>query len=327
MLAAKLRRTADKLRNLRDNLYTCPQTSLTLWMVQRAKDSPKLLPPKLNVANSLLTINLQSRSYYVTSSGKPLDIEEQTFFPSTKKAETLLKDTNLIPDYGSYALLYVIADFAIQGRITKATKYYWAGSTTFAEAAVKQMQLPMPCLDWFIRLTPLHELAADTIDELLAELQAAVDKQQQVVTVQTATEPQQPKQSPVVEPSDPPVSSDEKQPQTKPEPSDLAGSGTYIKLLSAYTNGASDTKLKAMAEVIDGNGTIEEKTEKLNNLLSLSTLSGETIGKLLGCTKQAVFKTRYWVENRKDDLAKRSESRRNRLSQNGKQYEPGVDDE
>lgn len=308
MQTGKLRRTVCKLQQLRDDFYAFPKADITLWVIQRTDDSLGKLPPGLEAANRLFTVLTLTCEYYITTTSEldeKLSDLNQTFCSLIKRSDYLLKEANLTPKYDHDATLYAVAKMAINGDISTSTPHCWQGGSLFAKSMVDGMRLPIACSDWFVTVDELPEAIGDTLDELLNRLE----------------------QSTVVEPSDPPVSSEEKQLPSKPEPSEPAGSGTYIKLLSAYTNGASDTKLEAMAMVIDGKGTIDEKTERLNSLLSLSTLSGETIGNLLGCTKQAIFKTRYWVDNRKDDIAKRSEDRRNRLSRNGKQYEQGADDE
>jgi len=303
MQTGKIRRTVSKLRQLQNDFYAFPAADLTLWFVQRTEDTLGKLPPGLRTANRLYTVKTLTCEYYVTTGNEPdqtLSELNQTFCSLMDRTDSLLKQINLTPGYDRGDILDAVVVLAEQGRIDRAFRYYWQGGTKFAKCTADRMKIPLACLDWFVKVDRLAEAVADAIDELLTSLEPAGDEQQPMpVTIE--------------------------QPTAKP--SEPEGSETYRKLLSAYTNGASDAKLKAMAIVIDGNGTVDEKTEKLNSLLSLSTLSGETIGKLLGCSKQAIFKTRYWKDNRTDEIPKRIESRRTRLSRNGKQYEPGVDDE
>lgn len=102
---------------------------------------------------------------------------------------------------------------------------------------------------------------------------------------------------------------------------------TYQRLLSALTNGASNEKLQQMVNVIDGSGTVDQKTTELDKLLPLVSLSADKIAKLLGCKKQAVLKTSYWKESRAGKKDEESETRRQRMTERGRHYETGIDDD
>jgi hypothetical protein len=100
-----------------------------------------------------------------------------------------------------------------------------------------------------------------------------------------------------------------------------SGAGLFGKLLSAFTKNASTSKFEQMADVIKGTGTISEKTTKLNELMPLGTISSCRIASLLGCSKQAVLKTDYWVKNRKDENEKKVAARGARLKNRGETYQ------
>ena len=104
---------------------------------------------------------------------------------------------------------------------------------------------------------------------------------------------------------------------------DNSGSHVMGMLLNAYTKGASSAKLAQMVNIIQGNDTVDEKTTKLNQVLSLGAISGEGIAELLGCTKQAIYRTAYWTENRKGERDEKAESRRAQLIKRGQTYERG----
>lgn len=220
MQTGKLRRTVCKLQQLRDDFYAFRNAGLTLWMVQRAEDNlrkrKKKLPPGLNSVYRLFTVEMVACEFYIT-----VDVSQYTFLPSglldlnacqlldqkmseltqtfcllIKRCDYLLKEANLTPKYDHDATLYAVAKMAINGDISTSTPHCWQGGSLFAKSMVDGMRLPIACSDWFVTVDELPEAIGDTLDELLNRLE----------------------QSAVVEPSDPPVSSEENQLPSKPEP-------------------------------------------------------------------------------------------------------------
>ena len=103
---------------------------------------------------------------------------------------------------------------------------------------------------------------------------------------------------------------------------------TMSMLLAAYTRNLSNDRLQSMAAILnDATKNADEKIWALNEQLSLDGLSGSMIGKLVGCTKQMVFKSRYWINNRKGKNAETVENRRERLRKNGRTFTINPSDE
>jgi hypothetical protein len=105
--------------------------------------------------------------------------------------------------------------------------------------------------------------------------------------------------------------------RTTPEHSTLA-------LLRVYTNGTSDERFKKAAELLaDDTLTTEEKLTKIDALIPLPpTASAETLGQLLGVSKQMVLKTRWWVETRKGEKDNEIGRRRAGHQKRANDYEP-----
>jgi hypothetical protein len=76
-----------------------------------------------------------------------------------------------------------------------------------------------------------------------------------------------------------------------------------IALLSVFSNGCSDERIRAAApHVIDDRLTVNEKLEHIDALIPLpATASAEQLGRLFGVTKQAVLGTEWWDQNRKGE--------------------------
>lgn len=204
MQTGKLRRTVCKLQQLRDDFYAFPKTDIKLWMIQRTDGSQGKLPPGLDSVYRLFTVLTLTCEYYVTipfvftasgfldeNQGKPYE----AFCPLIARSDYLLKEANLTPKYDHDATLYAVAKMAINGDISTSTPHCWQGGSLFAKSMVDGMRLPIACSDWFVTVDELPEAIGDTLDELLNRLE----------------------QSTVVEPSDSPVSSEEKQLPSKPE--------------------------------------------------------------------------------------------------------------
>jgi hypothetical protein len=91
-----------------------------------------------------------------------------------------------------------------------------------------------------------------------------------------------------------------------------------LALLSVFTNGMSDERIKRAAELLGQSGlTANEKLWKIDAILPFpATASAEQLGFLVGVTKQAVFKTDWWTMKRKgekeNEIGRRKAGHQNR---------------
>jgi hypothetical protein len=197
MQTGKIRRSVAKLRQLRDDWYSYHGPALTLWLVNRTEETRNELPPGLRKTGLLpaivaLTPNGSNEYYILPNQQLPAD-----FVGMLKRTDRLLADAGLVPDYAYDKTLHAVAKLAIQGRITKATQYCWQGGSAFAKPFVDTNQVPLACLDWFVKVDRLAEAVGDSIDELLISLETVSDEQQPTpVTIeQPAAKPSEPKRS------------------------------------------------------------------------------------------------------------------------------------
>lgn len=196
MQTGKLRRTVCKLQQLRQDFYAFPATDLTLWYVARTRDSQGKLPPGLKAANRLFTVQTINCEYYITA-GSPTDPELAGLFSTMiNRCDGLLKQAGLTTIYDKDTTFFAVVNLALTEKIDTVFPYYWQGGTRFAKSWVDISQVTLACLDWFVKIDQLPEAIGDTLDELLNPVE----------------HPE------TVEPSDLPVSSEEKQPPSKPEP-------------------------------------------------------------------------------------------------------------
>ncbi|MBM4097974.1 MAG: hypothetical protein FJ261_14550 [Planctomycetes bacterium] len=84
-----------------------------------------------------------------------------------------------------------------------------------------------------------------------------------------------------------------------------------LKLLSVYSNGMSDERMKQAAQVLsDEKLTANEKLTKIDGLMPFPpTASAEQLGEILGVSKQAVMKTVWWRKNRRGETQKEIDDR------------------
>lgn len=82
-----------------------------------------------------------------------------------------------------------------------------------------------------------------------------------------------------------------------------AGSSAFLQLMRVFTNGLADDRIEKAARLLaDGNLTANEKLTKIDALIPFpATTSAEQLGNMLGVTKQAVWKTDWWIQNRKGE--------------------------
>lgn len=77
---------------------------------------------------------------------------------------------------------------------------------------------------------------------------------------------------------------------------------SLVRVLRLFTNGVVDRRVERAARVLDSDLTTGEKLAKFDALLPIPpTASGEQLGALLGVTKQAVYRTEWWLEHRKGE--------------------------
>lgn len=95
---------------------------------------------------------------------------------------------------------------------------------------------------------------------------------------------------------------------------------THSLLLSVYTEGVSDDRVKRAIEIAQGSGTANDRIEKIDNVLPIPpTTSARKLGALLGVSGQAVANTDWWKSNRRgrdaEVAARRSEAHAKRSTE------------
>jgi hypothetical protein len=104
-----------------------------------------------------------------------------------------------------------------------------------------------------------------------------------------------------------------------------------IALLSVFTNGVSDDRIKRASQVLaDDTLTANEKLTKIDALMPFPpTASAEKLGELLGKSKQAVLKTDWWIQKRKgekdDEIGRRRAGHQQRTE--GHEKRDATDDD
>jgi hypothetical protein len=99
-------------------------------------------------------------------------------------------------------------------------------------------------------------------------------------------------------------------------------------LLSVFTNGISDDRLRQAEQVLANNTlTVNEKLTKIDGLIPFPpTASSVKLGRLLGVTKQAIMQTDWWIQNRKGERDNEVGRRRERHRKRAETYESHDDD-
>ncbi len=117
-----------------------------------------------------------------------------------------------------------------------------------------------------------------------------------------------------------------------PEATKLAKGSPLALLLGVLTNGLSDERIEKAQQVLDDSRlSANEKLTKLDSLIPIpATASGEQLGTMLGVKKQAVYKSDWWIHNRKGETTSEIGRRKNVHQKRAKEHElpsPKADDE
>lgn len=99
---------------------------------------------------------------------------------------------------------------------------------------------------------------------------------------------------------------------------------TAIRLLNVFTNGLADERLKRAGDVLNNKELrVEEKLWKIDELMPIPpTVSAANLGKMLGASKTAIQKTKWYVQKRKGQKANEVARRQEQYTRRGKLYEP-----
>jgi hypothetical protein len=100
-------------------------------------------------------------------------------------------------------------------------------------------------------------------------------------------------------------------------------SSAVQQLLRVFTNGVVDDRIAKAAAVLNTPRlTVHEKLMQIDAVLPFpATASAEQLGVLLGVSKQAVLKSKWWSENRKGEKASEVGRRRDVHRERAKEYE------
>lgn len=130
----------------------------------------------------------------------------------------------------------------------------------------------------------------------------------------------------------PPASREESTADRPPSPptSEASGPATgreeqaTVALLSVYTNGIADEKIqKAQGILRSASLTTNAKLTEIDELLRLPpTASAEALGAMCGVSRQAIWKTKWWQENRAGEKESEIGRRKARHADRAKRMEP-----
>jgi len=96
-----------------------------------------------------------------------------------------------------------------------------------------------------------------------------------------------------------------------------------LNLLSVYTKGMSDERILNALDVRFSTLNTHEKLTEIDKLLRLpATASAESLGTMLGVSKQAVLKTNWWQQNRSGEKQNEIGKRHGRHRSRGENSEP-----
>jgi hypothetical protein len=83
---------------------------------------------------------------------------------------------------------------------------------------------------------------------------------------------------------------------------DAQNNAAMARLLRVLTNRVSDERIVKAISIMSKELTANEKLTEIDALLPIpATASAEQLGELIGVTKQAVIKTKWWIDNRKGE--------------------------
>jgi hypothetical protein len=111
---------------------------------------------------------------------------------------------------------------------------------------------------------------------------------------------------------------------------DKAFDSPLSRLLSVYTDGLSDDRIRQAGKVLeDTKMSTNEKLAEIDRLMPFPpTASASQLGQLLGVTKQAVLKTTWWKQKRRGKTANEFGRRQSIHEQRASQLGPaGPGDE
>jgi hypothetical protein len=111
---------------------------------------------------------------------------------------------------------------------------------------------------------------------------------------------------------------------------DKAFDSPLSRLLSVYTDGLSDDRIRQAGKVLeDTKMSTNEKLAEIDRLMPFPpTASASQLGQFLGVSKTAVLKTAWWVQNRKGERANEIGRRRSgHLQRKSRQEFAGQGDE
>lgn len=117
------------------------------------------------------------------------------------------------------------------------------------------------------------------------------------------------------------------EPAAKEQPDAVAGvsdvDAVELKMLKLHADCANYERLRASARVVANKTvTVNKRLEVWDQEVGVPpTASLYDLGRVLGCTAEAIRKTEWWQENRRGEQARRVAARKNRLQARGSQYE------
>jgi hypothetical protein len=173
---------------------------------------------------------------------------------------------------------------------------------------------------WFSRLAEALELEPDAVEMIYAEVFRELDSLVAAESGasdgsnQAVTNSRQSTQS----------GDTGKTSSTDANAQEQPGDSAYLALIRVFTNGIADDRIeKATRLLADDKLTANEKLTKIDALIRFpATASAEQLGEMLGVTKQAVWKTDWWIQNRKGEKESEVGRRREGHRKRAKTYEP-----
>lgn len=102
-----------------------------------------------------------------------------------------------------------------------------------------------------------------------------------------------------------------------------AENSNLLSILRLFTNGVSDERFNDAALILKSKRSANVKLNELAALICIPpTASAEKLGEMLNVTKQAVWKTDWWIQNRKGEKESEIGRRQSKHKNRAENYEP-----
>ncbi len=187
--------------------------------------------------------------------------------------------------------------------------------------------LPILSKNFRINLDPSAREPLTTFDVLIQHAENLcndIDRDQQSLTAPRESEGVKPSAVAAGKPTakrDAPAVNSEQPPSSttsnRPEDPHL------LRIVQVFTNGVFDERFAKAIVVVASAMKVDDKLTELDALIPIpATASAEQLGEMLKVSKQAVWKTDWWIRNRKGEKESEIGRRRTKYKKRAEDYEP-----